>query len=364
MNVVETQLDYSGVTPADHEAERNLVWDIPLGDTYIALLLRLSGTMTVGVAPAASLQAGGIERIIRSLELVADWKGPGLDSLIRSYVVQGVNDAIAGRTISYGGRLLALENLIDSGTPIQKSDPGLGIAANAFEAVFALRFETPRSARPLSTLLNSGLLKRLTLKVKTGILDTTAAGDDTDVYVTAPTTTVVTALSFALEAVALRDPPARVQYNLRRVRSLEKTLSVNDRLALDLGEKAFYRRLLCIQLDNDVLSDARATEVKVRIDKHSDITDRTWASMQGQAKERYRLASMPSGMNVVDFRGVLGTMRAHSVDLVLKVPAGAVVAEDKLLVGIEDVVFNPARATDKADQVAPKGRQLARGRRR
>ena len=118
---------------------------------------------------------------------------------------------------------------------------------------------------------------------------------------------------------------------------------MDDELELELGEKANYRRLLLACLDDDVLSDVRVTDLKVKIDKFADVVERSWGDLQAAAKQRYSLESALSGFNVRDFRGILGTQEANDVDLRMKTPAGAVVAADKMLVVSEDVVLAGGR---------------------
>jgi hypothetical protein len=339
------------IMPANYQAESRLEWDIPVGDVFIELMLRVSGTMTIAVDACTGLQVGGMERILRELRLTADWNLPDApDSLLRSYTSRGVNDGVAGRTASYAGRMLAFENLIDVGAPVVITDPGLAIAAQPVEIAFPLRFWTPRSARPMATLLDTRLMTSLKLEVRPGILDTTAAGDDTDVLVTDATSTVVSDLDWQLSAAVVKNPQEVGRYDLRRVRSLTKALEVNNALQLDLGERRFYRRLLMMQTDDDVLSDVRATQIKVKIDKYTNVIDRRWGELQAEAKQRYSLAAALAGQNVVDFQGLLNTLQANNVDLEMNVPAGAAVADDRMFVAAEDVVLAARAGVPRVSQ--------------
>ncbi|KKL91052.1 hypothetical protein LCGC14_1898510, partial [marine sediment metagenome] len=242
------------------------------------------------------------------------------------------------------------EDLVDVGEPIVITDPGVAVAAQPVEIAFPLRFWTPRSRRPLATLLDTRRMTSLKLEVRPGILDTTAAGDDTDVLVTDATTTVVSALTWNLSAAVVKNPQEVGRYDLRRVRTLTKALEVNNALQLDLGEKRFFRRLLMIQTDDDVLSDARVTQLKVKIDKFTNVIDRRWGELQAEAKQRYSLTAALVGQNVVDFQGLLDTLRANSVDLEMNTVAGAAVADDRMFVAAEDVVLAARAGVPRVSQ--------------
>ena len=111
--VAEKRMKRQPASPADYKKSNRMSWNIPLGDVYVELLLRVYGTVTIGTADAPRLAAGGMARPLRELRLIADFKDGSLDSAIRSYTAFGVNYAVGGRTASLAGRMLALENLID-----------------------------------------------------------------------------------------------------------------------------------------------------------------------------------------------------------------------------------------------------------
>lgn len=331
-------------SPADYLSEHRMQWDIPLGDVYVDLLLRVYGTVTIGVADSTSLAAGGMQRILRELRIIADYEAANIEGGLRSYTARGVNDAIGGRTCSLAGRMLALENLIDVGTPIAQTDPGLTAGAHSVAIAWPIRLWTPRAAVPTRTLLDSRVLKSLKLQIQTGIIDTTTAADDTDLLVHPATSTAVASLTWDLSANVLKTPAAETHYDIRRVRTAQLDLSVNDNLALSLEKGAAYRRLLAFVTDDDVLSDARVTELAFRLNLNSRVVDRKWAELQDQAKQRYALASALAGMNVIDFRGIMDTGGATAVDLVAKVPAGAVSTADRLFALVETVAKSPSGA--------------------
>jgi hypothetical protein len=328
-------------SPADYKTSQRLEWDIPLGDVYVDLMLRIHGTVTIGTADVSSLAAGGMERIIRELRLVAAFEEANIAGEIRAYTAFGVNDGTGGRTASLAGRMLAFESLIDVGTPIAKTDPGLTAGAHSVSVAFPIRLWTPRSAVPHSTLLDSRKLTSLKLRLQTGILDTTTAADDTDLLVHPATSTGAAALSWDLSANVLKSPAAVTNYDIRRVESAQLDLSVNANLALKLEKGARFRRILAMCTDDDVLSDARVTELAFRLNLNTRPIQRTWRELQDQAKQRYRLATALAGMNVMDFRGVMRTSGASAVHLVAKVPTGAAVADDRLFCLVETVTPSP-----------------------
>lgn len=328
-------------TPAAWTAGQTIRWDVPLilGQAFIAFFIRIAGVHTIGTANATSIANAGMQRLIRGLKVYADYKDAGGDRAIRSYTARGVNDAAAGRTASYAGQQLAQENLLDGGTPIEQTDPVVGVGANAVDFVLPIRFERPGTRERNRTLLAAHELKSLIVELDLGIADTIAAADDTDLAVHPATSTAALVANVNLSAEVLTGVPLNSRFDIRRVRTAALELLTSDALRLDLGEKAYYRRLGFMCTDDDVLSDARVTHLSVDIDKGQDVIKRqAWQDLQGDAKHRYSIETWLAGHNVIDFRGILSTRRASTVDLRCVVPAGAAVADDRLFATVEELV--------------------------
>ena len=351
-------------TPSQYKQTEDLRWPIPHGDggdVYAALFLRAHGTLTVGVADCTALQARGMERALRSLRIFAEYKEGSLEAAVRSYTAKGVNDGVAGRTCSFGGIQLSQEALYDQGTRIEYTDPGLTQAAQAVDIVWPIRFFNPRARNPWRSCIDSRLLKSFYVEAKQGILSTTAAGDDTDVLVTDAASTVVAALNWDLAALVVKRPGSGAAYNtLRKVGTKTTNLSENNALEQSIGEGAIYRRIAMLQTDDDVLSNARISELAAWIDRDSDAVWARWAELRGETKARRSLETLPTGFAAMEWPRGIDMRRANSFHLRLNVPAGAAYADDRLFSTVEEIVrvpgFRPAAGTAVQGRGKGKGR--------
>lgn len=349
-------------TPDQYAQQEDLRWEIPHGqggDVYAALFLRCHGTMTVGAQDATALQARGMERALRRLRLFAEYKEGSLEAAVRSYTARGVNDGAASRIASFAGIQLSQEALYDQGARIEYTDPGLTQAAHPVDIIWPIRLFSPRARNPWKSCIDSRLLKSFYLEVTQGILDTTAAGDDTDVLVTDAATTVASSLVWDLGALVLKRPGAGGQFStLRKVGTKTANLNTDDAQILEIKEGAIYKRIAMLLTDNDVLSDARVSEVAAWVDRDSDAVWGRWPELRGETKARRSLETLPVGFNSIDWPQGIDVRQANSFDLRLNVPAGAVVAEDRLFATVEEIVFAPSARVAAA--VAKRGKGKGR----
>lgn len=350
-------------TPTQHLIPEEQRWDIGCGkgaDVYAGLMLRCHGAMTIGVADCTALQGYAMQRILRSLRIFAESKEGNLEANIASYVAQGVNDGVAGRTCSYGGVQLADEALRDQGTPIDITEPALTQGVQPVNIVFPIRFINPRARNPWGTCLDARKLRSFYVTAMQGIASTTAAGDDTDVLVTDATTTVVAALNWDLGAVVLKKAPAGLAFDTRKRRTITQELATGAAQLMKIGEGTIYRQIGLICTDDDVPSDARVVEVAAHVDRFADDVWGRWCELRGEEKSDYGLAAVPAGHNVLRFPSGLDVRGANSFELKLNVAAGAVVAADRLFALAEEIV--PARVPVAA--VTGFGRRKGKGKRR
>lgn len=346
--------------PSQYKQVDELRWDLPHGrggDVYAALFLRCHGTMTVGVADCTGLQARGMERVLRKLRVFAEYREGSLEAAVRSYTAKGVNDGVAGRTASFAGIQLSQECLYDQGARIEYTDPGLTQAAHAVDILWPIRFYNPRARNPWKSCIDSRMLKAFYVEADQGILDTTAAGDDTDVLVTDATSTVVSSLNWDLGALVLKRPASSAAYStLRKVGTKSVSLSVSDSLVLEIDEGTIYKRIAMLQTDDDVLSNARISEVAAWVDKDSDAVWGRWAELRGETKARRSLETLPAGFNSIDWPQGLDVRSANSFDLRLNVPSGAVIADDRLFTTVEEIVMAPGIRVGAGVQKRGKGK--------
>lgn len=136
--------------------------DLPRKNLYRDLILWLKGSLVIATAGSPVLYTGGI--------------GSGLKILSRIEVIANGRDTLK----SLSGSALAMKNLFLFGSKPQITETGLTAATHPFGGVISLPFAMPRAIREIDTLLNSGRLATLELRV--------TYGNYTDMFSTAPTT--------------------------------------------------------------------------------------------------------------------------------------------------------------------------------
>lgn len=328
--------------PVNWLQERRLEIPLPTDQVIESLFLRIAGNLAIGVADATNLQPQGMRRVLRGLDLRI--KGPRFSDLLRSYQARGVNDGAAGRACSFAGVQVAHEAAADMGCQITQTDPGVVVGAQATEIVFPIRFIRPRCPMPYASLLDTRELESATLIVNLGIMDTTAAGDDTDVLVTAATTTAVYAGAVELSADVWTNVP-RYPFDYRRILTYSAALDIREDLPVDLGAAKHWIREHLLVTDNDVLSDVRVTDTSFRAGSGTYIVDRVpWAHLRSAARTRYQLEAFDVGQNFIDQdpekKGEKISTGGQKAYVVARVPAGAVAAQDRIFVTGEDLVLN------------------------
>ncbi len=332
--------------------ERPIDIELPRGRLFERIGIRLAGNFTIGGADATGLQPHGMQRAIREAQLILT-RGRNAPNIyqgtVRDYSVRGVNDAVGARTASFGGIALARENLVDNGTPNAQTDPGLTVAGspNACEMQWHISFLNSTLLFPWQTLLDTRRTNRAIVRIRLGILETTAAGDDTDVYVTAAGTTVAFAGTLTAWGETLVNVPS-YPFDLKMTRSITDSLVVANPHPIDVGENTYYKRLMLHVLDNDVDSDARVLDVDFVQDNKDHIVESTWTDLQVTNKGLYHIEAWPVGFAVLDFdvyrQGrIQNVWGQHDADLELNVPAGAVTAADRMFVVSEEVRAHPMR---------------------
>ena len=353
--------------PPNWLAPRVLRIPLPLDYVYETLYIRIVGILTIAGAIATALQANAMRRIIRGLRIVCGMPSNDID--VRNYSAFGVNDGVAGRTASYAGEQIAAEALADQGAPIFQVDPGLAIAAHPVEVTFPIRFTRLHGARRYATLLEARRaagIRHLTLEVTLGIADTTAAADDTDILVNPALGTNALVAAVEISADVWQNVPA-YPFDLRTILTRQLALGVQADLPLDFGLGGYYNRLTMLCSDNDVASDALIASMWFRLGDTTEITRGTWGDYRNQALQRYSLAAIPAGYNYVDFDPEKSGSKVNangfpSAQLHCEVPAGAVIAQDRLWVAHEQVVLNPLGRSEPGEASEGVARRIRRRR--
>jgi hypothetical protein len=344
------RIDTESFTATQTRAERRTEFDLPLGRIFEKLFIRLRGTFTIGAANCTSLQPHGMQRAIRRVELELT-PGRGVSrvyqGIVRQYNPRGINDAVGGRTASFAGIAMARENLIDNGTPVPQTDPGLNIGTETGEITLEVSFLNKVTAFPWTTLLDTNKVTLAKIRIWTGVLETTAAGDDTDIYVTAAGSTVAFAGDLILSGKSLVNVPA-LPFDVKLTRTQSEPLSVSSNLRHDIGENTYYRRILMHVTDNDVDSDVRVESAAWIQDNKDRVIDSRWYDLINENKGQFDIETWPTGFAVMTFDPykmgrVQNLWGQHDADVELNVPAGAVAAADLIHYMIEEVRPHPMR---------------------
>lgn len=333
--------------------EREIEIELPKGRIISRIMMRIRVPFTIGAADCTALQPHGMQRVLRKAVLEVQ-RGRGAPKVyggdIQVWSPRGVNDAAGGRTASFAGIALSRNYLLNNGTTPPQTDPGLTVVGspNIGEITYELNFLTKNRSFPYRELLDTTKITRAALRLTIGVLETTAAGDDTDVYVTAAGSTVACTLDVVTTLETLVNIGSW-PFDIRVVRSISDGLAVSNQQHVDIGENAYYSRLQMHVLDNDVDSDARVDEVSFVVDNKDYIVNRKrWLDLQQRNKGQYNIEAWPAGYAVIDFdQERMGTFQdvwgEHDARLELNNPAGAVVTADFMHTIVEEIKGHPNR---------------------
>lgn len=202
--------------------------DLPRKNLYRDLILWLKGSLVIATAGAPVLYTGGI--------------GSGLKVISRVEVIANGRDTIKSLSLS----ALAMKNQFLYGARPQITETGLTAATHPFGGAVHLPFAMPRSVREIDTLLNSGKLATLELRV--------TYGNFTDMFSTNPTTITAGSSVADLEVYlneAIRMDGKDEAYSAYKELYIEKTVtaaSTEFQILLPVGNR--YRGFM-IECESD-----------------------------------------------------------------------------------------------------------------
>jgi hypothetical protein len=200
--------------------------DMPRKNLYRSIILNLEGTLTITTAGSPVLYTGGL--------------GSALKAIARVELIANGRDTIK----SISGDAIGMKNMFLMGTKPVLTETLITAAAHPFGGIIKLPLAMPRSIREIDTLLNSGILSTLELRVTYGAVDC--------MFSTAPTTYAMTKADVEVhidEAIRLdgKDEP----YSAYKELYIEKTVaaaSAEFQILLPVGNR--YRGFL-IETESD-----------------------------------------------------------------------------------------------------------------
>jgi hypothetical protein len=248
---------------------------LPRVHAYKDMLLRLSGTLTIGTAAATALKGYTPLSLLKKIRLVVNGE-----------------DGIK----SYDGKLDFIQNGLDAGVDGERVAPGLTVAAHPFSGTLKVHFELPAYPEYWKqiTRLNSALLTDLTLQILFG------AGSD---LVTPDTTTTLVISACKVEIFGLEYPDVEAQRVYSIFKETTKRLSViaaNDELAIPITTKNQILSILLLSVNNSLDSDLLVTKVSAVVDGTSFKKVKDWKAMKEDTKQFYRIAP-PTGVACLIF---------------------------------------------------------------
>lgn len=275
--------------------------DMPRKNLYRSIILNLEGSLTISTAGSPVLKTGGLGsalKMIDRVELIAN----GRDTLK-----------------SLSADAIGMKNMFLFGTRPVLVETGISAATHPFGGVIKLPLVMPRSIREIDTLLNSGKLSTLELRV--------TYGADDAMFSTAPTTYTIDAADVEVhidESIRLdgKDEP----YSAYKELYIEKDVtaaSTEFQILLPVGNR--YRGFL-IEAESDanmVNTIVNTVQIKSGTDvffkKQMDV-------LQGQNAIDYDLEAQTFvGYGYVDFCpegrliDALDASRLSSLEMILDV---------------------------------------------
>ncbi len=238
--------------------------DLPRKYLYRDLILNVDGSLTITTAGSPVLKAGGM--------------GSALKMVKRVEVIANGRDTIK----SISADAIAAKNMFLFGSKPKLTETGITAATHAFGGIIHLPFSMPRTIREIDTLLNSGKLSTLELRV--------TYGADDEMFATAPTTfsivkvDVIAHYNFGIRLDGKDEP-----YSAYKEAYIEKDVvaaSSEFQILLSVGNR--YRGFL-IECESD--GDMVDTIInKVTIKSGTDIYKAIeWAELQEDNRKKFGL---------------------------------------------------------------------------
>jgi len=232
---------------------------------YARYLLRLTGTVTVGVADATAVIGYAPLSLLKKVRLILN----GED-----------------RIKSLEGKLHWIQNKLDKAVAGEKVAPGLTIGAQVFSGALLVDFELPGypSAKKYITRLNSALLQGLSMEI--------LFGDEEDLLTPDATTTLVmSACKVEINAVEYPDLEAQRVYSIFN-ESIKKlpVIAEDDDLHLPITTKNQILQITLLTVDNSIDVDTLVNKVQAVVDGTDFRKTYDWYTLKERTKEFYGVA--------------------------------------------------------------------------
>jgi len=239
--------------------------DLPRTHVYANMLLRLSGTLTIGTANATAVVGYSPLSLIKKVLLVLNGE-----------------DGIK----SFSGKLSYIQNKMDSAVAGEKVAPGLTVGAHSFSGTLKVHFELPGypEDRKLITRLNSALLTGLILYVQFG------QGSD---LVTPDATTTLTISNCKVEVFGLEYPDVdaqRVYSILKETTKRQPVTALDEDLRLKITTQNQIVLITLNAVDNSVDNDSLVKKVTAVVDGTSFKRVWDWTALKEATKQFFKIA--------------------------------------------------------------------------
>lgn len=231
---------------------------------YARFLLRLSGTVTVGVADATAVISYAPLSLIKKVRLILN----GED-----------------RTKSLEGKLHWIQNKLDIQVAGEKIAPGVAVGAQVFSGALVVDFELPgyKSMKKV-TRLNSALLQGLSMEILFGDAEDLLTPDATTTLVMSGTKVEISALEYpGLEAQRI--------YSIFK-ESIKKLsiIAVDDDLRLPITTKNQILSITLLAVNNSLDSDTVVNKVQAVVDGTDFKKSYDWNTLKERTKNHYGIA--------------------------------------------------------------------------
>ncbi len=280
---------------------------------YANMLLRLSGTLTVGVADATAVIGYSPISLIKKVRLVLNGE-------------QGVK--------AFNGKIYWIQNKLDRQSAGEKVAPGLTIGAQTFSGALRVHFELPGYLDFWKeiTRLNSALLTELTLEIEFGDAEDLVTPDAT-------TTLAISGCKVEIWGLEYPDPEAQKVYSMFKETTKKKVITgADDDLRVEITTKNPIASILILARDNSLDDDDiinKVTAVVDGTDYRRGFID--WKTLKEETKDFYGI-DPETGVACLIFdtdknmENILRLAGTGSFELVFDVKAPTGVADIELLV--------------------------------
>ena len=239
--------------------------ELPRTHVYADMLLRLSGTLTIGVADATAVIPYTPLSLIKQVRLVLNGE-----------------DGIK----SYDGKICFIQNKLDVQAEGEKVAPGLTVGDHPFSGTLKVHFELPGypDGWELITRLNSALLTELTIQI--------LFGQESDLVTPDATTTLaISGCKVEIFGEEYPDVEAQRVYSIFKetVKKLPVT-ALDNELALKITSQNQIQSITLLSVDNGVDNDDLVNKVSAVVDGTGFKRVLDWDTLKEETKQFYKIA--------------------------------------------------------------------------